>query len=942
MAFVRNRACAVALIAAAAVGLLASWRLELEPGTIGLFHDWSIFPSASQNVAYAQQLFDGWYRWTLGEPVVLPTEYPLRFLVAVAGTAGVGGGAVSHLLVFLIPAAAFFCAWLLAEQLTGSQVGALAAGLFYALNPVMLNKIVSGQVSYIVGYSVLPASLWAYERALMRKSLWSAAGFGLLASVAAVQLQLGVVAVLLALLWGLIPSRGSGVATRLGLWIVGCAVAVVVHLPTVVGLVGGAPGFENVAQLSNSAAYLELNSVAIPDAVRLIGYVTRYAEFSFAHWWLLWNAAMVVVLGYVAVGIGASPPRFRIFSLVALSLTFAFVAGTHSPFGFVIVWLFNHVRYMRGVGELYHLMVVPALVYACAMAFAVQYLKKLRRKVPSYAVAALSLACVCGPMMTGDASGWLHAFPLEAAYGDVLRGQIRGSTRVLWLPMEQPLAFKGKGAGVDPMAVTARGSLWDYTLNWPLTAVDADIHDGGDLTSALRALNVGVVVDRKGMTSELWRYTADGKDTRRFLLRRAPIGLTQTHHYRESTAYAVPSPLPLMWRPSEIAVVPQRLSVCAAAMLAGYAPIAFAQARPSDLPYAVFYDPTDVPEEVVEHAGAEQSLPTVNVYAPWGFAPVSAWWWLRKAYADAPNIKLTIDPHVATIFSHPALRNAVAVVGWLATPDGGRMQISAAGHAVVIDTLGSGEWRSQAVPLGRLSVGAPVGVASLDRSAEVAVRGFTLIEASKYARMVGEWRQFMRGADARIAISQTRKEVVERSGRTSAVGYLAGTNHYRLIARSAPEDFFVKSADGFPLARVSRTSPVFEGGDAKAHIQPFKTPFKWRLVRVSMQPLHFPKARNDGASRLIAWSWERGDWQTSVPTRQFVSALGTTLFETLKGGEDVEIYYGKAAEFHVAYIAGLLVLIAGVLIGIYRAIRRPAREAGSRVRPAYDDTVAKT
>jgi hypothetical protein len=940
MPVIRARSLSVALLAALVVGLLASWRLQFEPGTIGLFHDWSIFPAANQNIAYAQQLFDGWFRWILGEPVVLPTEYPLRFAFAALGAIGLGGDVVSHMLVFLVPAVSFLTAWLLVRDLSQSDPGALAAGLFYALNPVMLDKIVSGQASYVVSYSLLPAVLWIYERAIVSRSIWAAAGFGLTLGIAAIQMQLGVVGAFLTFLLAVIPHRESGVARRVAVWISGCLIATIIHLPTIVGVASGAAGFENLAQFSNSAAYLDLNSINILDAVRLVGYVARYAEFAVMHWWPLWNAAMIVVLICVVIGIVKASSRFRALAIVSLFFVFALVTGTKSPFGFGIVWLFDHVRYMRSIGELYHLMVVPALIYACALGFAVRFLQELRTKRMMYGIAMLSVALTCAPMMTGDASGWLHAFPLDSAYGDALRDQAQGASRVLWLPMEQPLSFRGKGAGVDPMAVTKRGSLWDYTLDWPLTAIDADIHNGGELTSALRALNVGVVVDRNDMRSELWRYVADGKDAREFLEHRLPLPLPIMRRYSESTAYAVPDPLPFTWRPKEIAILPKRLSVCAAAMLAGYAPFGFAQKRPPDLPFAMIYDPQDVPEEAVELAGAERQLETVNVYAPWGFAPIAAWWWLRNEYADAPNVELTIDPHVETIFSHPAFKNAVAVTGWIASPTGGRMQIAAAGHSFIIDTVGSGQWRSQAVPLGPLSRGAPVSVASLDRSGEVAVRGFTLVEASDYARMLGSWQRTLKAATTRIAIHEQRTESLERTGTTSALGYLDGTNFYRLIPDEKGAEFLVQTARGYPLARVTSVFPVFQGRTGKAKIHPYKFRFGWRLLRVTRHALHIPEATNDSDGRLIAWNWAPGDWRTTPAAKQFATAIGTTVFEFSRPETHPQIRYAKTREFHTAYEVGSAVLIIGLLVLIVRTIWQAGREPARRTRAVRDDVVA--
>lgn len=913
---------AFASIAAIVIGLLASWRLQIQPGTLGLVHDWSIYPGAQQNVAYAQQLIDGWFRWILGEPVTFPTEYPLRFAFAFAGLLGLGGDVVSHIFVFIVPAAAFFCAWLLARELSGSQAGALAGGALYALSPVMLNKMVSGQAAYVTGYCALPLVLWAYERAVRTQSFYLAAGFGAALAVASIQLQLGLAAALLATFWAVLPQPGARFVKRVALLFTGFGVAAAVHLPTFVGVVGGAPGYENRAQFANATSYVSMNSVSFGDAVKLMGYLSRYMDVAIIGWTWLWNDAMLAVLAAVVVGIIAAPWRFKIFAVVSALCVFALMMGTESPFASAIIWLFAHVRYMEVFRELYHLMAVPALIYACALAFFFKFIRTLPVKYAVYVLITGALFLTSLPMLTGDESGWVRSFSLNGAYGDVLAAKNSGATRVLWLPMDQPLSFDGYGAGVDPMSVTERGSLWDYSLNWPLTAVDSDLHDGGDLETALRALTVGEVVQRDGMESQLARFTIFGIDTLPFLRRSVPIDLPFERRYRRSEVYRVPDPVPFASEPRQIAIVPQRFSVCAQAIVGGYAPVAFGSSRPADLPYTLAYDPQDQPEEALEASDEDTLLPTNNIDARFGFAPVDVWWWHRREYADVPNLTFTFARHAIGVRAPSSMTHAQAVLAWVATPVGGGLRISAGRRNIVVDTSGNGEWRSQAFALGRLRRDALVKIISLDGTAEVAVRGFTLIDETNYARAMQAWRALMHGAARRIALGSAMQTSLVKSGSGGVIGTPPNGETFEFASGAHAKPFVLNEADGHELARIVSRPRIFEGHGLAVTIRG-RAPKSWTLYRVRLQRTPIPPAPQGGPHRLLLWnSAYSGNWRVPSNGRLYASAIGTTLVEYPAGAPLVAPSYARTGEFRLAYALGTAVLIFALVASLWRLFRR--------------------
>jgi hypothetical protein len=746
------------LLAACIVGVLASWRLQLEPGTVGLLHDWSIAPSAGQNMALASQIFDGWYRWGLGDPVTFPTEYPLRFAIGALSQLGWDGALLTHVLVFAAPFAAFLSARLCARAWSGSDKGIMAAGVFYALNPVMLNKMVSGQTSYIAGYCFLPLAFWAFDRAVRGKSLIRASWFcGSLLALAGIQLQLGLVAAFLCFVAALVAYPDIAGRRRWSVLSLAFVTALAVHIPTIVGIWSGAESFGNRAQFSGGLTYFSINSIEFADALRLIGYLTHYDTVAIAQWSWLWNGAMSLTILAVLIGISQSPSPMRVFTCAILIPTFTLMSGIHSPLGPMISWMIIHVRFTAVFRELYHLMVIPALVYACGIACFFRFAERLPYKRFVRALLWASVAVVSLPMLTGDANGWMRAFPLGEAYGDVLHLQDAGITRVLWLPMDQPLSFRGYGAGTDPMAVTARGSLWDYSLNWPLTALDMRLRKGLEVEPELRALSVGNVIVRDDMRSQLASFTVDPQDASRLFSQDIRVAVPFPAANHAVRVFTVRKALPLESAPTMIAFIPQRLDVYASAIGRAYAPVAFSTRIPRGTPYGFFYDPTDVPQEALELDGAAQALPPTaltSVDARHGFAPISAWWWHRPEYADVPNATVAFGKQKVTVSTTLPVRRAVAVLAWISDPVGGHLRVCVGRRSFIVDTRGAAHWASGVFPLGDIPGRTAIEVSSLDKHAEVAVRGFTVLPDAAFTRMRTAWRETKQGAAISAALAR--------------------------------------------------------------------------------------------------------------------------------------------------------------------------------------------
>ncbi len=208
-----------------------------------------------------------------------------------------------------------------------------------------------------------------------------------------------------------------------------------------------------------------------------------------------------------------APPVVRRSALCLLPV-FALVCGAKIPFLVpAVTALFEQVTPMQVFRELYHLMIVPSLFYALGIAAAAGFLYDALPRV-RYVLAALVVACVgvyVEPMLTGDVTGWLAAAPYDDYLRPAYLATERGAGRVAWFPMDQPLGFDDRGAGVDPMSLTPPGSLWQYSLRWPLTAVDMEAHEGDTeaLRDGLRALGVTTAVQRDRFFSRFRDYAPE-------------------------------------------------------------------------------------------------------------------------------------------------------------------------------------------------------------------------------------------------------------------------------------------------------------------------------------------------------------------------------------------------------------------------------------------------
>jgi hypothetical protein len=940
------------------IGLAASWRVLLEPGVVGLVHDWSIPPFAGQNVALLQQMFDGWYRWALGIAIAYPLEYPLRLVLGAAGALGVDGRVLSKAVVVLAPAGSFVAMTWLARSCKLSQRAAWLAGAFYALDPVMLNKLVSGQMTYLLGYVALPLVPALFlSRADARRAGLAGVAIGGVLALTAVQVQLGVIASILLLV---LAALSTDVPAARRALMVGAAFVTMaaIELPTLVWLTHGVTGIEQLDQFGHRAAWLKANSIAPADAVRLIGYLAHYDISATFGWTPAWAVASWAVVVAVAIGLFALRGPMRVVCGVAVVVTIAFVGGTSTFLSPAITWLFEHVPLAQMFRELYHAMAVVSLAYALAIGAAFDWLERWPRARIAQGALVVVVAGFVAPMLSGDVSGWLQAAPVDDYLAPAYRDVDRGPGSVVWFPLDQPLAFDGYGTGVDPMAVTQRGSMWLYALTWPLTAVDmtARMDDQPLLRDELRALGVGVAVNRSRMTSRFATFSADGSVARRLFLRPLAFGpaLGTAHVYDPTlTSYTLPGGPLVAYEAFGAAVVPQRLAVIAELSLAHVAPFGFAQPPPAGIPYAVYDDAADRAWESLQLAGLSRPIDAPAVNARGHFAGGDVWWWYRQPYADSDRFSVAIGAAQTLIPAGRALADANLVVAWIATPAGGELEATCGRVRRVLETGGAwAAWRSTTIDCGPVPAGGHAVLRALNPSAEVALRGAQFVDADTLRAATARFAALLHDA---LFVAPLRSGVdggvrFARTGRSPQIGVVErGKPALLEVERSdAGGDvaFTVRAPDGYVVAwqrfapgrRVVVVPFVGDGTPlwlrvSGAHIA------GWRLAvleRATQMPTRAvpPPVR----SRLFVLNatFDRG-WQVDGATAHLPTALGTNVFATPSdsGAAEPRARFSFSTGYHVAFAIGTLALALALLAGLALLLdgdggRRPRLAEGKR------------
>jgi hypothetical protein len=749
---------------ALAVGLGACWQLLFSPGVVGLVHDWSIYPFADQHLALAAQMFDGWYEWGLGTPVVYPTEYPFRFVLAAFAALHANGALLSKAIVIIVPAVAFFTMARFIRSLGMPSSAGYFSGLLYAGCPVMLNKLVSGQASYLLGYAFMPLFVLLLLRTLKLRMPYLLAGAvatGAALALVTIQLQLGLLGIGLLIL--IVMSTPAVLRSRFITASVVLATLVVCEAPTIIGLRVGSADLVGGPLTISGIDWFRDQSVDPWEALRLAGYISHYDAMSVSSYSTLWVISAWGIICIVIAGLIAAPRSIRILATAIFLILFPVVMGSKSAIGFYVQGVLLSVPVLSVFRELYHLMAGIAFAYALLSAFAISWFLRSRFRIALCVAAASCLAVYVSPVLRGDGGGLLRTYTFDSYLKPAFARENTAATRAAWFPLDQPLSFDGAGTGVDPLSVSRRGSLWLYRLSWPLTTVDTYARMGDSrLEGTLEKLGVGDAISRPRFGSRLSDFTVDPAAARTFFGR--PLNLQAELGHGTDVGngvldYHLRTPLPKVSYADAIVLMPRAVNVWSH-VDSRWAAASFDAPPPHGLRYAVLYEPQDFPEEILEASQLDKSVLTfTSVDARRGFAPISLWWWLRPAYADVPDGLLAIGRNAIDERINES-GAAVLVYAWRCTPFGGRLRITAGAFTRAVNTrCASSEDVSRSVVIDDAK---SVRVESSNARGEVLVRGVSVVPVATWNAAVTHWQHLLGGAARSIDLSSVPMPRIRR------------------------------------------------------------------------------------------------------------------------------------------------------------------------------------
>jgi hypothetical protein len=365
----------------------------------------------------------------------------------------------------VVPAALFFpLATIGAARLLRTAVlpARLGAGLFYAVNPFVFDRLYAGQLGILLGYALLPFAVAALLDAAQephrvgRAACW--AGATVMMSEHFVWILVPVTAAI-----ALTRPHRVRASLRLGAAALGTA-AISSYLLVAPVLVGTGP----VRALAQLAAY---RTQADPRVGLLANVAGLYGFFRpgptepknlFSGWPAVLAAlVLIVAIGYVAVLRDAH--RRNGLAILAAGVTGYFLAlGDQGPTGGLFRLAYEHVPGFVMMREPDKFAVLVALAYAYGFGWGIAWLTtRSHQKVAQVAAAALAIVLPFAytPNLLAGLAGQVKASKLPSSWS--IASRLVGQDTLLFLPWQEyfPTPFTDHRVIANPAALYFAGTV---------------------------------------------------------------------------------------------------------------------------------------------------------------------------------------------------------------------------------------------------------------------------------------------------------------------------------------------------------------------------------------------------------------------------------------------------------------------------------------------------
>lgn len=462
--------------AAAAIPFFIFIAVGTHLGIPMLRHDWDIPSTSTGWHAFIINQTSGWSTTGIGAPRPYPTLFLLAPLLAAVGLAF---GSVSALSVFLaaIASAYLYSGIRIGERLIGQWYGlALGTGLLFS--PWIYEKIVAGHLTMMlaVGLCGVIAGESISERPRTKVLL-------LCGYIAAFQIQFAFLAIVVAA-----AARWS--RHTIGPTVIGASLSL---LPSFVGIISST---RTLSAIPYTLAWQLNNSVSPGSALLLDGYSPHYTSGS-GEPALDIATGLLASLALIGIIIGLRRKSTRgitIRTAVACMLLILYATGLRGPIGplYLLSLRFKPFLLFR---ELFDLLGVAAIFYAILAAIALNALPRLRIVLPAIA-ATLCIAWLAAPP-------W-HWWISSSSVPRLTVSAALPNHRFALIPWQQPMRFRGAGAGTDPdlyMRPHNVTPLNEYSPSYPAdVALSEYVHDGR--VRPLEALSVSEIYVRPYLATD--------------------------------------------------------------------------------------------------------------------------------------------------------------------------------------------------------------------------------------------------------------------------------------------------------------------------------------------------------------------------------------------------------------------------------------------------------
>jgi hypothetical protein len=366
----------------------------------------------------------------------------------------------------VIPAAVFFpLATTGAARLVRAAVlpARLGAGLFYAVNPFVFDRLYAGQLGLLLGYALLPFAVTALldaaqePRRMARAACWVAA----------------TVMMSVHFLWILVPVTAAIVLTRprrirasLRLGAAAFGAAAISSYLLVPPLLAGASPAGALAQLASYRTRADPRIGLLVNVAGLYGFFrpgpAEPKDF-FSRWPAVLAAlVLIVAAGYVAVLRNATLRRDGLAILTAGVAGFFLALGDQGPTGGLFRFAFEHVPGFVMMREPDKFAALVALAYAYGLGGGIAWLTtgsrhKAVRAAP--AVLAIALPLAYTPTLLAGLGGQVKASEIPSSWSTASR--LVGQSTMLFLPWHQyfPTPFTDERAIANPAAGYFAGTV---------------------------------------------------------------------------------------------------------------------------------------------------------------------------------------------------------------------------------------------------------------------------------------------------------------------------------------------------------------------------------------------------------------------------------------------------------------------------------------------------